>query len=128
MPNDYITRENATAELLKLLNPGDTVYTILRHVSSSGMLRRISCVIPVIDDNGRTVIRSLDHLVSAATHYRLDKRDEGLRIGGAGMDMGFAIVYDLGKSLWPNGTPQPHGHRNGEPDSAGGYALRHRWL
>jgi len=49
-------------------------------------------------------------------------------VGGCGMDMGFAVVYDLGLSLWPAGTPAPHGTRNGEPDSNGGYALKHSWL
>lgn len=44
------------------------------------------------------------------------------------MDMGFHVVYALGSALWPDGTPAPHGTRNGEPDTAGGYALKHEWL
>jgi hypothetical protein len=40
------------------------------------------------------------------------------------MDMGFDLVYSLGSALWPNGTDTPHGTRNGEPDSDGGYALK----
>jgi hypothetical protein len=31
-------------------------------------------------------------------------------------------------ALWPNGTDTPHGTRNGEPDTNGGYALKHRWM
>jgi hypothetical protein len=54
--------------------------------------------------------------------------DGGIKIGGCGMDMGFDLVYSLGATLWPNGTRKPHGTRNGEPDSAGGYALNHRWM
>ena len=38
------------------------------------------------------------------------------------MDMGFQAVYCLGLSLWPDGTPEPHSTRNGEPDTNGGYA------
>ena len=49
-------------------------------------------------------------------------------VARSGMDMGFAVVYDLGLSLWPAGTPAPHGTRNGEPDANGGYALKHSWL
>lgn len=30
--------------------------------------------------------------------------------------------------LKPDGAPAPHGTRNGEPDTAGGYALKHEWL
>jgi hypothetical protein len=52
----------------------------------------------------------------------------GIIIGGCGMDMGFALVYNLGSTLWPNGTPEPHGTRNREPDSDGGYALKHNWV
>ena len=52
----------------------------------------------------------------------------GLRVSGCGMDMGFHVVYNLGYALWPDGTPEPHGTRNGAPDSDGGYALKHRWL
>ena len=52
----------------------------------------------------------------------------GLVIGGCGMDMGFHVVYNLGRAMWPDGTPDPHGTRNGEPDRDGGYALKHRWL
>lgn len=53
---------------------------------------------------------------------------DAIKIGGCGMDMGFALVYELGMKLWPDGTPEPHGQRNGEPDSNGGYALRQRWI
>jgi hypothetical protein len=42
--------------------------------------------------------------------------------------MGFAAVYNLGYALWPNGTPEPHGTRNGVPDRDGGYALKQCWL
>jgi len=44
------------------------------------------------------------------------------------IDMGFHVVYNLGRTLWPEGTPEPHGTRNGEPDRDGGYALNHQWL
>ena len=70
----------------------------------------------------------LDYLIVRAGLYKTKAREDGLVVGGAGMDMGFSIVYDLGRSLWPNGTDVPHGRRNGQPDSAGGYALNHQWL
>src|SRR5688572_7990389 len=38
-------RDEAAAELRKLLKPGDTVYTILRHRAASGMFRVIDLVI-----------------------------------------------------------------------------------
>jgi hypothetical protein len=49
-------------------------------------------------------------------------------VNGCGMDMGFSVVCNLGAMLWPMGTDTPHGTRNGAPDSAGGYALKHKWI
>lgn len=113
-------QQEAKDRLRELCKPGDTLYTILRHCSRSGMSRRISVL---TKDH-----HQLDYLIARAGLYKTKEREEGLVVGGCGMDMGFAIVYDLGRSLWPKGTPEPHNHRNGEPDSDGGYALRHRWL
>ena len=115
-------RAYVASELRALLSPGQTVYTILRHVSASGMTRRISLC--AIADGG---LRHLDNLVAALLDYRQHKHS-GLIVTGCGMDMGFHLVYNLGAALWPDGTPTPHGTRNGEPDSAGGYALNHAWV
>lgn len=105
--------------LLKIIKPGTTVYTVLRHVSNSGMQRRIDVF--VIDENR---ISCISGFVSGLTHYQLHASKPGLVANGCGMDMGYAIVHALGNALWPT----PHGTRNGEPDSSGGYALRHEWL
>ena len=135
----------AIARLRKILKPGMTVYTVLRHRARSGMSRSISLVIPERADvypcypNGeidydakpkRTglEVNSIDYWAARARGYLIDDKHGGLRTQGCGMDMGFALVYNLGATLWPKGTPKPHGRRNGEPDSAGGYALKHRWL
>lgn len=110
------------AELLKLLAPGATVYTQLRHASASGMQRRISLHVV---HGGQ--IRCVDTLAADLMGDKIHK-DGGIVVNGCGMDMGFHLVYSLGASLWPQGTPEPHGTRNGEPDSTGGYALHHEWL
>lgn len=191
-------RAKAAAELKKLLKPGQTVYTVLRHVSSSGMSRVIDVVIPYMrtdtlavdgDDprvkigldayttdadnarrytRGRIVdltakfvtiayeasadsppvdetfprgavtvylktkaypaVRSIGWLAAQAMDYAWDRDRQGLKVGGCGMDMGFHVVYSLGQTVWPKGTKKPHSTRNGEPDRAGGYALKHQWL
>lgn len=115
-------REESLAILREHFKPGQTVYTVLRHVSASGMSRDIS----VLTVEGNET-RQWDYHVSRVLGYSRGKR-EGLRVGGCGMDVGFAIVYELGAALWPHGTPEPHSTRNGEPDTAGGYALKHRWM
>lgn len=125
-------RNDALVRLHRMLSPGERIYTILRHRSASGMSRRISMFISAYDDQGprtgpKCAIIGLDWLVSRALGYR-QHNDGGLVVHGCGMDAGFELVYNLGAALWPNGTPEPHGRRNGEPDSAGGYALKHEWL
>jgi hypothetical protein len=51
---------DAVAELHKLLKPGDTVYTILRHVSSSGMSRVIDLAIPIMKEKRVHVFKPSD--------------------------------------------------------------------
>lgn len=117
-------KRDAITALLGFIKPGMRVRTILRHVSQSGMTREISCVVVDPRDNEMFCI---DYLVSRAIGYRIG-RHGGIVCGGVGMDMGFHLVYVLGRTLWPNGTPKPHGKRNGQPDCDGGYALKHDWL
>lgn len=118
-------RAEACAKLRELLQPGDTVYTILRRVSRSGMMRHISCVIV---DGRYGGMNDITWLVARACGDTMDRDTGGIKVGGCGMDMGFHIVYRLGRKLWPDGTDKPHGTRNGQPDTDGGYALKHRWL
>lgn len=117
-------KRDAITVLLEVLKPGSRVYTVLRNVSRSGMQREISLVIVDPRDNE---LFALDYLAARALGYRLGKHG-GLVCGGAGMDMGFHLVYNLGRMLWPHGTPKPHGKCNGQPDRDGGYALKHQWL
>lgn len=98
--------EEARERLLEWIKPGDTVYCVLRHVSQSGMSRVIAPI--VFRDNeplfiGWNVARLLD--------FRFDSKKEGVKVGGAGMDMGFHLVYSLSSSLFGDG-----------------YALTSRWL
>lgn len=118
-----LLKEQIRRRLLDWLKPGDTVHTILRHVSSSGMSRRISVIANLTDGP-----HDISGYVAQLLDMRRNVRDGALVVGGCGMDMGFHVVYNLGYALWPQGTPEPHGKRNGEPDSDGGYALKHKWL
>ncbi len=123
--------------LLKLVKPGDTIYTVLRHVSKSGMYRVIDCY--VIRDNEPLRI---SWSVAAVCSDRYDTRHEGIGIGGCGMDMGFAIVYNLSRVLFKEGfqcigehcpsndhANPPHPERDGKMmHSDPGYALKQRWM
>lgn len=123
------------AKLRKYFKPGDTAYTQLLSVSSSGMSRHIAVIateaqtVEEYDGKKRRVYVpvNISALVGGLLDYKQAK-DGGLVVGGCGMDMGFHVIYAMSSHMWPKGTPKPHGRRNGEPDSSGGYAINHRWL
>lgn len=127
-------RDEAIKWLRRTLRPGQTVWTILRHVARSGMFRRISVL---TFRKGEPVY--LDHPVELAVMGKPASQD-GITIDGAGEDKGFALVYGLASQLWPNGFTCPgkrcpssdhtNGDRNYRPHhhKGGGFALRQRWL
>lgn len=107
-------RDYCRARLLEILKPGDTVYTVLRHVSASGMSRRIDLY--AIKD-GR--MQYLSGHAAGVMGWRLPDKP-GIVVGGCGMDMGFHLVYSLSYALFKDSPPE--GHKDG------GYALRHEWI
>lgn len=106
-------RQEAIERLREMLKPGDTVYTILRHVSRSGMSRVIDCY---TKDH-----QWIGYRVALVTESKYDDKQRGVRIGGCGMDMGFALVYDLSWVLFGRNNPN-------RSDNDGGYALKQEWL
>lgn len=115
----------AKERLLSMINPGDTIYTILRRKSTNGMNRDISLVI--VDRMDMTIF-DITWLAASVLGYAVNRDNGGIRCSGCGMDMGWNLVYSLGSRLWTDGTEKAHGARNGEPDFSGGYALKHQWL
>ena len=135
-------RKEAIEKLRDWIKPGDTVHTILRHVSQSGMSRDISVVL--IDKDGGILYP--DYLVAKATGSTLSKK-QGIKIGGCGMDMGFALVSELSYALYGDGylcTGRGKKGERGCPSNVhvnpgkryyhkarkhtDGYALRQEWL
>lgn len=131
------TVNEARDQLRAMMPPGTTVRTILRHASRSGMTRAIS---PIIDGE------DVSYLVARAGIGTFDRRWGGIKMTGTGMDMGFALVYEIARALYPKGH-QCTGDRYGDRDcpsndhsnertpdhtarwhSDGGYALKQRWL
>ena len=139
-------KEQAEAidRLRKMLRPGDTVYTICKSVSRSGMFRRIQVLI----GKGREVC-DITWLVDRAVGG-WSMKDGALGVSGCGMDMGFHVVYTLsrvvfakgfrctGCSEWGGKRPRcPSNDHNNEREknyakgrihSDSSYALRHSWL
>lgn len=115
-----IVKEKARQALERLgVVPGATVYTTVDHVSRSGMMRHISCYV-VNDGRIVNITRTVSDLIGWPQH----KDRNGLMVSGCGMDMCFHVVYTLGRCMFPGGTKEPHGTRNGQPDTDGGYALK----
>jgi len=114
-------QEHALRDLRLLLDPSSTVYTILRHTSASGMSRRLD-VFFMLENEPHRITNTVAHAIG----YTL--RENQIVVNGCGTDAGFSVVYNIGRAIWPDGTPEPHGTRNGQPDSDGGYALKHRWM
>jgi hypothetical protein len=87
---DQQTAINELGAILKDI-PADTIYTVLRHVSSSGMQREIS--VKMIDA-GRII--HLDYLVGTALGMKQGTHN-GLKVRGCGMDMGFHLVDTINR-------------------------------
>lgn len=128
-------RDEAIAQLRECLKPGDTVYTVLKHRSRSGMQREIA-VLLVADatDGSGPYARNASYRVATALGWRCSDRD-AVVVGGCGMDMGFHVVYTLGRVLFPEGGSLEHSPRRAQEERAGetrerdgGYLLKHCWL
>lgn len=85
-----------------------TAYTKVNHVSKSGMSRDIQIFL---------IVNNEPWNITPATALILGwpLNDRGVRVSGAGMDMGFHLVYNLSASLF--------GHQD-----QGGYLIKQRWL
>ena len=129
-------RDEAIESLRETLKPGDTVFTVLRSVSRSGMQRKLN--VYVMESNEP---RRLTWNVARAIDFTYDRKAEALKVDGCGMDVGFEVVYHLGRVLFPNGfactgdrcpsNDHSNGDRNHKPHmhtGDGGYALHHRWM
>ncbi len=123
-----MNKEEAIEKLREWIKPNDTLWTQLQHVSKSGMTRHIAVRHLKHSHDDECHPYDYTYIVAKAMGLKYSDKYHGIKVVGVGMDMGFHLIYGLGYTLWPNGTDEPHGVRNGEPDSAGGYAIKQRWL
>jgi hypothetical protein len=91
--------------LLAILGKGGkkttNVFTIVRHVSSSGMSRVIQ---PIVFESGRPGQPSyLGFHAARVIGWPYDRKHEGVKVSGAGMDMTFHLVYTLSQVLFKDG-------------------------
>jgi len=95
-----LARQAEIAEAIKDLREAtsnvDVIYTDVVHVSRSGMFR---CIRPFIITDDRHPW-DLTYLVARADIGKANQRHGGIEMGGCGMDMGFALVYEIGRTLY----------------------------
>jgi len=92
----------AREELRAMLAPGDVVTVLSRHVARSGMTRWLDLYATVDGE----LVRITEPAATAMGDRTYYLRSEGLwmvKAEGCGMDMHFATVYNLSRSLWPHG-------------------------
>ena len=125
-------QDEAREYLRSMIQPGGTVYTVLRHVSRSGMYRALDCYVMTDGEPLR-----VSYWVAKAIGFKYDRKHEAIGVGGCGTDVGFEVVYNLGRALFGAGfdcigTGCPSNDHSNGADNAhhrdGGYALRHRWM
>lgn len=107
----------------KGIRQGEIIYTILRHVSRSGMYRVIDAVImrknepvsifAVLSQTAKDEIKEM---------YKLEEKGTGFKVNGCGMDMGFDLVYNISSLLFKNTQ-----HNKKQKEDVG-YWLKQRWL
>lgn len=103
-------KQEAIEQLKAILKPGDTVYTILRYVSRSGMQRGID-LYAMQDGRPRWITAYVGKAIDRPQTRKDWQEQRGLSVRGCGMDMGFSLVYDLAHVLFGDG-----------------YAIKHEWL
>lgn len=91
---------------------GYKVYTILRHVSKSGMYREIS---PVLIIDNRVYYIAYSTAIITGMKYTEKNGHNAIGISGCGMDMGFSLVYDLSSVLYRN-------------EERGAYKINQEWI
>jgi hypothetical protein len=108
-----LDRDYSIEQLLThYIKAGDTVHTVIRSVSASGMSRTMSLKVVRegrIDDITFNVAHALDYPLVEVNGSR------AIRVGGAGMDMGFHVVYSLSSVLFAG-------------QERAGYVLDQRWI
>lgn len=126
-------RAEAIETLRAMLHPGDTVYTIVTHVSRSRMQRRIKAMIIRDGDGEPRHIANISWKVATAIGWGF--KEDAVVVNGCGMDLGFRLVYTLARTLFPNGgrledsdPVRQHQEKDKGRETNGGYLLKQEWV
>lgn len=84
--------------ILENASPTTRIYSIVRHVSKSGMSRLIDFYV-MVDNRPVWVTPAIRDILG----YKQDEKTGALKVGGTGMDMCFHVVHSLGYKLHKDG-------------------------
>lgn len=84
--------------VLETLPQQTRIYSIVRHVSKSGMSRLIDFYV-MVDNRPMWVTPAIRDILD----YKQDEKTGALKVGGTGMDMCFHVVHSLGYKLHKDG-------------------------
>jgi hypothetical protein len=109
-----LSKERLLEDYLKDTN---TVYTVRRGVSSSGLTQYVSLMVPGLNQEGKPELYNITWHASKVLGEKLHDRDghRVIKVQGGGMDLGFHLVYSLSSVLYAG-------------QDRAGYVLSHRWL
>lgn len=101
-------------------------YTVLKHVSTSGMLRHIDVFYIGTDRKPILLNWYIEQLglFNRAKHYDSPNADS-LRVSGCGMDMGFHVVSVINSALYPYESGKSRAQQMGFNDI---YLIKQEWL
>lgn len=114
-------RQEAIEYLRKVAPPGTRIYGIEKHVSRSGMMRHIEFYAPVEGEH-RTHMAWLTGYFD--TILRWGRANDGIKVGGCGMNMVFHTVYSAASAVW-HGTPEAEQWEKDHP--RGGASAGYMW-
>jgi hypothetical protein len=83
-------------------------YVVARHVAKSGLSRVLS--VYYFDKNAGTMFH-LNYVAAILLELPMDRKYDGVKLRGCGMDMGFDLVYRLALAA-----------------TGDGYSIAHQWL
>ena len=98
-----VTNQEKTEALQYLkssVKEGDTIYFIIRQVSSSGMHRHIDFYKFTPNEKGGMEKCWLSYHMALALGYPFKRKTEAIGVSGCGMDMGFSVICNLGYALF----------------------------
>ena len=104
--NTQIERDAAVAKLREIVAPGSTIYVLLRRKNSVGTVRWLEFY-HIRDGELKRITWDVARVLDGDYCRKFD----ALKVGGTGLDVGFASVYGLSRVLFG---------KAGE--------LRHQWL